>query len=89
MISLFISFQKTVAAVVAAVLLLAEALKKSKKRRRKRKKKWTWVEAWTCSAERRLVAATIKQYRKQISNSLFYNRKTSLLDLHFVSFFKL
>lgn len=82
MISLFISFFKTAAAVVAAVMLLEEALKKPLlKRRRKRKKRWTWAEAWTCSVERRLAAATIKQYRKQISNSLFY-KNTSLLDLH-------
>jgi isopentenyldiphosphate isomerase len=44
------------------VVVLAEPKKKLLlKRRRKRKKRWTWAEAWTCSAEKRLAAATIKQ----------------------------
>jgi hypothetical protein len=38
------------------------------------------VEAWTCSAERRLAAATIKQYRKQISNSLFYSTEAKTMS---------
>jgi hypothetical protein len=48
--------------LILAVVLLAEPKKLLLKRRRKRRKKrWTWAEAWTCSAERRLAAATIKQ----------------------------
>jgi hypothetical protein len=47
--------------LILAVVLLAEPKKLLLKRRRKRKKRWTWAEAWTCSAERRLAAATIKQ----------------------------